>query len=464
LSFVQPAFPLFVAIVLAVYWSLGRTRWQNFLLLLSSAVFYGWVHPWFLGLLAFSIALDFGCGLAMGQWPEDKTRFLVLSVSGNLGLLGVFKYYDFFASNFASALGALGLMPWPPTLGLLLPVGISFFTFQTLSYTIDVYRGRIEPCRDWVSYATYVSFFPQLVAGPIERADALLPQVAAPRIWNGTQFVDGLGLALWGAVKKVVVADTLALSVDHAFALENPSGAQVWVATLAFAFQIFADFSGYTDIARGTAQMLGFELRENFRAPFAATNPTDFWRRWHISLTTWLHDYLYLPLRTRLPATTAGAVTLVLAGLWHGASWNFVLWGVWFAAVTLAYRLLQPWKPSWSDSAPGRGLAIALMFSQVLVGMLIFRIQDFDRLLELLVRPPWAGGPQELVLAGLQLSLAIAGGLVLWLGGYLRHHVLPAAAQRPWRLPARTTLWATAIVVITVFARDTGRDFIYFQF
>jgi len=463
-SFVQPVFPLFLLVVVATYWLLGTTRRQNVWLLLASAVFYGWIHPWFVGLLVFSIGLDFGCGLAMARWPTRKRWALVASIVGNLGLLALFKYWDFFAVNVAAALGAVGLQTSPWTLGLLLPVGISFFTFQTMSYTLDVYRGKLEPTRDLVAYATYVSLFPQLVAGPIERGTALLPQVLGERTWSTPRFLDGLGLALWGAVKKLVVADTLALAVDGLFALEEPSGAQVLVATFAFALQMFADFSGYTDIARGTSRMMGFELRENFRAPFAATNPTDFWRRWHISLTTWLHDYLYLPLRERLGTTAAGAVTLLLAGLWHGASWNFLLWGAWFAAVMLAYRLLRPLKPAWADTGVGRGLAVGVMFGLVLVGMLIFRVRDLDRLLRLGSLAPWQGSPDQVLVAGAVLSLALTAGAVLWVGGHLRHEVLPSLGSWRWRGPLRSLSWSLAVLALVLFARDTTRDFVYFRF
>ena len=257
MTFVQFEFLVFFAMVLALYWRFRQRRMQNAILVVSSLMFYGWVHWWFVGLLIFSTLLDYYVGIAMVERPAKKRQLLTISMCGNLGLLAVFKYLDFFIENVGAVLTALGFAYSPASLGIFLPVGISFFTFQTMSYTFDIYRGKLEPRRDLLDYATFVTMFPQLVAGPVERARNLLPQVEKPRVFDHERFRSGLSLALWGALKKLLVADTVAMYVDKVFAMPEPSAPLIAAATLGFAIQILADFSGYTDIARGTARMMG---------------------------------------------------------------------------------------------------------------------------------------------------------------------------------------------------------------
>ncbi|MBN1337437.1 MAG: MBOAT family protein, partial [Deltaproteobacteria bacterium] len=290
MTFVQIEFVAFLAIVFTIYVLFRRFRAQNVVLLLASLVFYGWVHPWFLALLLFTATLDYLSGRAMARWPARKRWFLAASLTGDLGLLGYFKYADFFLENVRAGLDALGIPSAIGPIGVFLPVGISFYTFQSLSYIIDVYRGDTQPRRNLLDYFLFVAFFPQLVAGPILRADALLVQVERPRriTWEG--FASGLSLALWGAFKKICVADVVADYVDKAFQLQAPNAALVAAATLGFGVQILADFSGYTDIARGVARMMGFELPLNFDHPYLAKSPSDFWRRWHISFSSWIRD------------------------------------------------------------------------------------------------------------------------------------------------------------------------------
>ena len=420
-TFVQSEFLVLLAAVLALYWPVlgrirgpSRRRLRNALLLGSSAVFYGWVHPWYLGLLAFSTLLDFGVGLAMERHPDRKGRLLALSLAGNLGVLGTFKYFDFFITNVALVLEGVGFEAHLPTLRLALPVGISFFTFQTLSYSIDVYRGTLEPRRDLLDYATFVCLFPQLVAGPVERARDLLPQLERERRFDVERFQSGLGLALWGAAKKIIVADTLALYADRVFAMHHAGPVLTWAATLAFAVQILADFSGYTDMARGTARMLGLELVENFRRPYLAHTPMDFWRRWHISFSSWIHDYVYLPLggsrRGRLRTLAARYGALLLSGLWHGAAWHFVAWGAYHATLLTVYKVLIPAIPSRLRSwQGGRWLAVGPMFVFTCIGWLLFRQGNADELLWA-VRWPWGGTPAELQGAAVIGLLATVGG------------------------------------------------------
>ncbi len=466
MSFVDGSFPLFLAVVLGVYWLLPTRRLQNVLLVVASAVFYGWVHPWFLFLLYGSTLLDFFCAQGMERQPEHRKKLLLCSLAGNLGLLGVFKYLDFFLENVGAVLESLGLGASPATLGIFLPVGISFYTFQTMGYTIDVYRGKVEARRNLLDYAVYVSFFPQLVAGPVERAGNLLPQVEAPRHFDGEGFRSGLTLALWGAFKKIAIADVLAPYVDSVFVLADPSRPLLAAATVGFSLQILADFSGYTDMARGVARMLGFELMVNFRHPYLAKNPSDFWRRWHISFSTWIRDYLYIPLggsrggaRKTLQAT---AIALLLSGLWHGASWNFVLWGAYHTLLIAAYRLATPRIPSAIKSAPGAGLAaVGLMYAFTCLGWLIFREVHADRLVGYLSAP--GASADQWVATVVLLGVCVAAALPLWVGMWVENQ-LPSWREKSRNLPLQTTAWSALAVAIFLMVRVEARDFIYFRF
>ncbi|HTA90628.1 MAG TPA: MBOAT family O-acyltransferase, partial [Polyangiaceae bacterium] len=288
-------FAVFLAVFLAVYWSLPH-RAQNAFLLLGSYFFYGYVHPWFLILLFASTVGDYSFALGMRRFERHKRLLLACSLCANLGLLSFFKYFGFFVDNVLFLAQHLHITLQRPTLNIVLPVGISFYTFQSLSYTIDVYRGRLEPRRNFLDFAAFLALFPQLVAGPIERATHVLPQVERERHFDPEQARLGLLLMLWGLFKKIVIADNVALITNKVFALSSPGFALVWVGTLAFCVQIYADFSAYSDIARGTARLLGFELMKNFDHPYLSETPAEFWRRWHISLSSWFRDYVYIPL------------------------------------------------------------------------------------------------------------------------------------------------------------------------
>ena len=333
--FDTPIYILFLALVTLAYWRLSWRR-QNILLLIASYIFYGWWDVRFLGLIATSTVVDFFCAKAIAASENEGRRraLLVLSLIVNLGFLAVFKYFNFFMDSFASTLQALGFHQTPvAVLRILLPPGISFYTFQEVAYIVDVYKRKLEPAESLIDYALFVSLFPHLIAGPIQRPSHLLPQVQMPRRFDSERFFDGLLLILSGLFRKVVIADNCALLADAAFSgrLGRPSFAVVLIGTYAFAWQIYGDFSGYSDIARGSAQLLGFHFMVNFRQPYLATSLQDFWRRWHISLSTWLRDYLYIPLggsrggelRTYRNLMT----TMLLGGLWHGANWTFVIWG-----------------------------------------------------------------------------------------------------------------------------------------
>ncbi|MFZ9942193.1 MAG: MBOAT family O-acyltransferase [Bacteroidia bacterium] len=341
------AYFLFLPAVFLLYWFVcGRSlRIQNVLILVASYFFYGWWSWAFMGLLMLSTLMDYG--YAFGVASENRRLakvFLWLSIINNLGILGAFKYYDFFATEFAAGLALLGFEANPVLLKVMLPVGISFYTFHGMSYVFDIYRGRLKPVVNFVDYAVFVSFFPLLVAGPIERATHLLPQIQLPRLFNRQQAVAGSRLILWGLFKKVVIADSLAPLVDQTFA--NPTGMDtisLLAGALAFSIQIYGDFSGYSDIALGTAKLFGFELLSNFRFPYFSRDIAEFWRRWHISLSSWFRDYLYIPLggsqSGRAKAVRNTFVVFLVSGFWHGANWTFLVWGLLHACAFLPLLL-----------------------------------------------------------------------------------------------------------------------------
>ena len=320
--------------VFYLHWLCRNRTWQNLILVFASYFFYGWWDYRFCSLMLFSSLVDYGLGIFVFRTEKQSYRRLglILSLFCNLGLLCFFKYFNFFSESLVSALGNLGWTVHPILAEILLPVGISFYTFQTLSYTIDIYRNKLSPTTNLIDYLAFVSFFPQLVAGPIERATNLIPQFSRFREFSYTQAVDGCRYILWGFIKKLVIADRLARIVDIAY--DNPadaSGIVLILATIFFAFQIYCDFSAYSDIAIGTAKLFNIRLMRNFDYPYFSTSVTEFWRRWHISLSTWFRDYVFIPLGGSRGSTSRTnlnlMITFVLSGLWHGAAWRFVFWG-----------------------------------------------------------------------------------------------------------------------------------------
>ncbi len=337
-------FLVFLPIVFIIYWFFQkRPIIQNIIILISSYIFYGWWDYRFLALILISTIIDYTIGLGI---VETKSKFqknilLFTSILCNLGLLMFFKYYNFFIDSWVDLLNGIGYGTennW--TLNVILPVGISFYTFQTMSYTIDIYRNKLKPTRDFISFASFVSFFPQLVAGPIERATNFLPQILNKRIYNKDQILQGLRLIIWGLFKKVVIADSIGPIVDEIFGdFETQGGGTLWLGAIYFAFQIYCDFSGYSDIAIGTAKLFGFELMSNFKFPFFSRNIGEFWRRWHISLSTWFRDYLFIPLggskSTKLISIRNIFIIFIVSGFWHGANWTFIAWGAFHAILYL---------------------------------------------------------------------------------------------------------------------------------
>ncbi len=328
-------FLFFFPVIYLLYWVLSKHRvYQNVLLIVASYIFYGFWDWRFLILLSFSSLLDFTTAFYMGKTnsPSARKKLLYISLIGQLGILGFFKYFNFFIENFKSLFSPFGLTADFFTFHVLLPVGISFYTFQTLSYVIDVYRKKMEPTKDIISFFSFVSFFPQLVAGPIERAYNMLPQFARERKFKADDFKDGMRLIIAGYFKKMVIADNACLTVDHIFdSHQYNHGLVLILGSFLFAFQIYGDFSGYTDIARGLARMLGFYLSMNFFYPYFSKSITEFWHRWHISLSTWFRDYVYISMGGNRKGKTRTDINLIttftLSGLWHGANWTFIIWG-----------------------------------------------------------------------------------------------------------------------------------------
>ena len=385
-------FLIFFLVLLVAMALVGHYGRRKVILLIASYVFYMWWNPAFILLIAFSTVIDYYVGgrLDTAETPRHRKMLLVLSLSANLGLLAVFKYAGFFQQNAMLLAQLMGYQPNWTTMKIILPVGISFYTFQTMSYTIDVFRRRLPPCRSPVDFALFVSFFPQLVAGPIVRASDFLPQLEKP---NCVSLEPGsLLLFLRGLVKKIVIADNLAIFADRVFdAPDRWPSTIIILATLCFSVQIYCDFSGYSDMAIAVARTLGFRLPVNFRRPYLAKNPAEFWHRWHISLSTWLRDYLYIPLGgSRHGAWRTGrniAITMLLGGLWHGASWNFILWGAAHGLALIVHRAYRKLKArsSRTDALDGnilyKALCLVAMQYWVLAAWIPFRLRNTDHML-----------------------------------------------------------------------------------
>ena len=461
--FLSLEYLLLVVVTFAAYWAMPWRRGRLLLLLAASYLFYMSWNPKLIVLLLFSTGLDFACGAKIAQATgRARVRWLTLSLVGNLGVLGVFKYYGFFVDSFVELMGALGVPAQESTLEIVLPLGISFYTFQTLSYTLDIYRGHLRPTQSLLEFALFVAFFPQLVAGPIVRARDFLPQLTARIPWGAENVHLGLERILLGVVKKGVIADNLGIFVDRVF--DSPdiySRGAAWLALAAFYGQIYCDFSGYSDIAVGSARLFGFRLPENFRQPWLSASPREFWQRWHISLSTWLRDYLYIslggnrhgPRRTYLHLM----VTMLLGGLWHGAAWTFVLWGAFHGALLVLDRMAETSRMQGVQRAAAVGTTVFL----TLVGWSIFRATDFANLLALWRQLLGAGGgvfPPVFLTVPVLLAVVVvteSWGARLW----TRLH---AADEFGWM--GRAVGWATALLLIIFAAPVNTNTFIYFVF
>lgn len=447
------------------------------MLLVASYVFYGSWDWRFLSLIILSTVVDYFIALRMSQETVEvrRKRLLWVSLAVNLGMLAVFKYLGFFVSSFQELLSDFGYEADPFMLSIVLPVGISFYTFQTLSYTIDVYRRDLEPTRDFLDFALFVAFFPQLVAGPIERAKNLLPNIAEPRHLSWDALRRGAVLCLLGLIKKIVIADGIAPSVDAIYSSPDPSRLDIVFATWLFTIQIYCDFSGYTDIARGVSKMLGFHLMRNFAQPYFAADPQEFWRRWHISLSTWLRDYLYIS----LGGNRGGAwktyrnlmATMTLGGLWHGAAWNFVAWGIYQGGLLAGHRAITGRHNRVGEGAKrgvkawaARVVAITLFFQVVCYGWLLFRAGSFSQIVEFTGKiigttpaPSGLSMPFPPMASFMGLAVLLVWDLCIELSGNVRFY-------EKWNIAIRAALYAAMIYLLAFGATTASSAFIYFQF
>ena len=462
-------YAFFLILVLILYHAALGRRVQNVLLLAASYWFYAAWDARFLTLIWISTAVDYVVGLRLAatrQSSSDNVRraWLAVSLATNLGLLGVFKYFGFFVDGFADLLAGVSLDVSTSTLNIVLPVGISFYTFQTLSYTIDVWRDRLEPTRDVVDFALFVAFFPQLVAGPIERASRLLPQIQHERSVTSSDIFEGLYLILVGLVRKVVIADTAGLITDKYFADPGSHGGiELAAGILLYTLQIYGDFAGYSNIARGSARLLAFDLVRNFRHPYFSASVTEFWQRWHISLSSWLRDYLYIPLggnrRSRRRTNINLMVTMSLGGLWHGASWNFVIWGGLHGLFLAGHRLATSRRRRLGRSVWPRALGILVTFPLVAVTWLTFRISDLS------VAGEYVSGLTRFAVADIDAVVPVLVLALLMVLIDLPQHQADdefVLLTRPFMAQGATV--GAALVLLILSGGGVDQPFIYFQF
>ena len=473
MNFASLQFAGFLLIVFTAYWALWRHReWQNWLLLGCSYYFYACWDIRFLALIGLLTLSSFWVGARMGLTPDPagRRRLLVGYTVFALGILAVFKYFNFFVGSAQSLLVSLGWTVDPIYLQIILPAAISFFTFESLSYVIEIHQGHLKADTRLKHYALFIAFFPKLVAGPIERPAVLLPQIEAQRRLTFDEFTRGLFLIALGLLKKTV-ADGFAPSVDSVYgSAAAASGTDVALATVCFAFQIYCDFSGYSDIARGVSKLFGIELSQNFRFPYFSSDPSEFWRRWHISLSSWLRDYLYIPLGGNRggEARTRGnlVATMTLGGLWHGAAWNYVLWGLYQGLLLVVYRIFPSLGAGQAGGASGpwrRLASVAFFFVLVCYGWLLFRVTSLEQAWEY-TRTLFTGPYPASTAMKMPPISAIAGVLLLALHDYFAHrsgHATFYRALAPWKAAALNA----SILVVTLMGLANARSaFIYFQF
>ena len=471
-------FAFFLPIVFLLYWFVFRElRWQNMLILIASYVFYGWWDWRFLLLIAFTSLCSYESGLLLERYEGARRKQQLVSASNivlNLGILGVFKYYNFFVDNLDAIFGACGWhLDWV-TMNIILPVGISFYTFQALSYTIDVFQRKVPATHDPVEFFAYISFFPQLVAGPIERATNLLPQFQQQRHFDYVKAVDGLRQMLWGFFKKLVIADNCAMMVNEYWnSYQELPGFALLMLGILFTFQIYCDFSGYSDIAIGCARLFGFNLMQNFNFPYFSRSIPEFWRRWHISLTTWFRDYIYFPLGgsrcDKWKVIRNVYIVWGVSGLWHGANWTFVCWGLYHATLLAIYNVLGINTKYKQVVAFGRVFPnikeffqIALTFFLAIIGWIIFRSESMsqavDYLSSIILNPFWGEKTFGTIIISCFLFL-----FVEWLQRDKQHVLQMPNVYVFKRRPFRWLIYITIILMIYVFT-GKSQTFIYFQF
>lgn len=472
-------FAIFLPVVFIIYWFIAykNLKLQNLFVVVASYIFYGWWDWRFLSLILFSTVVDYAVGKELSR-ENNKTKrkiLLWISIVVNLGFLGFFKYYNFFLDNFTSAFSFFGHEINANSLNIILPVGISFYTFQTLSYTIDVYKRKLEPTKDFIAFAAFVSFFPQLVAGPIERATNLLPQFYKKRSFDYNKAADGIRQILWGLFKKVVIADNAAEFANLIFNNSaDYSGSTLVLGAVFFAFQIYGDFSGYSDIAIGTARLFGFNLMRNFAFPYFSRDIAEFWRRWHISLSTWFRDYLYIPLGGSKGGTSMiirnTFIIFIVSGFWHGANWTFIVWGALNAIYFLPLLLMKRNRRNLEIVARGKYLptlkeflSILLTFALTVFAWIFFRADNithaFSYVTEIFSDSLFTV-PQE---GSIKIKMLIVVFLIIeWIGRENEYAIQKLGQLRP--KVVRYVLYYVLIMAIILYSSNTEETFIYFQF
>ena len=465
MQFDSYTYALFLLLVFFVYWALQRRlKWQNLFLLAASYVFYGWWDWRMLGLILLTTLSTWGSALLMrGDRSSHDKLCATANIVLNVGILAVFKYLNFFRDSLVDFLNLFGITPDWPTLHILLPVGISFYTFQAISYTIDVFRSEIKPTRDAVAFGVFIAFFPQLVAGPIERASNLLPQFLRKKEFDYGTAVVGMRQILWGLAKKIIVADTVGYYVDQL--LYNPyyyaAPSMIWAGIL-FAVQIYADFSGYSDIAIGSAKLLNIKLRANFRYPFFSRNMKELWQRWHISLMTWFRHYIYFPLggsrRGKWQTVINIMIVFALSGLWHGADWTFVIWGTVNGLLLLPFVFLP--RQTLSEHASLRDIPRCLLtfclFAMVFLAFRANGITHLGEICDVIVNGSWRQRP----VFGQPLFCMVPFFLIEWLG---RKQEFPLE-RLPFPTVVRWLIYWSLLAGISILSLDRNMQFIYFQF
>ncbi len=474
-------FAIFLPIVFILYWFISskNIKHQNLLIVVASYVFYGWWDWRFLSLIIFSTIVDYTVGqkLKIAESQSRRKALLWTSILVNLGFLGFFKYYNFFLDNFISAFSFFGADIKANSLNIILPVGISFYTFQTLSYTIDVYRRKLEPTKDFIAFSAFVSFFPQLVAGPIERATNLLPQFCTKRNFDYSTAVNGMRQILWGLFKKIVIADNCAELANHIFSNSiDYSGITLVLGAVFFTFQIYADFSGYSDIAIGTSRLFGFNLMRNFAFPYFSRDIAEFWRRWHISLSTWFRDYLYIPLGGSRGGTLMKVrntfIIFIVSGFWHGANWTFVIWGALNAVYFLPLLLTNKNRNNLDIVAHSRSLptfkellSILTTFSLTVFAWIFFRAENLGHALQYasdILQHPSSFLSFSVYLRYKTIIVLLGAFMIIeWLGRE-GEYALEKLVLR-WKSPVRYTFYYSIAYAILWFG-GKEQQFIYFQF
>lgn len=476
-------FAIFLPIVFILYWFVTNKnlKLQNLLIVVASYVFYGWWDWRFLSLIIFSTIVDYTVGLKLkNEETQHKQKVLLwTSILVNLGFLGFFKYYNFFLDNFITAFSFFGMEIKSNSLNIILPVGISFYTFQTLSYTIDVYKRKLEPTKDFIAFSAFVSFFPQLVAGPIERATHLLPQFYKKRTFDYSKAVDGMRQILWGLFKKIVIADNCAEFANQIFNNSaDMNGSTLVLGALFFTFQIYGDFSGYSDIAIGTSRLFGFDLMQNFNFPYFSRDIAEFWRRWHISLSTWFRDYLYIPLGGSRGGTWMKVrntfIIFIVSGFWHGANWTFIVWGALNAIYFLPLLLTNNNRNNLETVAQGKSLPsikellfILITFGLTVFAWIFFRAENIGHAINYISEilspslfsiPKFAGMYNALI----TIILVAVFVLIEWFGREGEYAISNLGIG--WKRPVRYALYYCIVFLIMYFGNFNENQFIYFQF